>query len=56
MSHVTFTLLMALLISGAVALPGDRSGRERVYSAAYTFLVCVASIVGGGWLMYLVHG
>jgi hypothetical protein len=56
MSHLNYTLLMALLISGAVAVPGDRSGRERVYAAAYVFLACLASVFAGGWFMRLVHG
>ena len=56
MSHFTFTLLMAILISGAVALPGNRSARERVYVATYVFLACLVSAFAGGWFMYLVHG
>jgi hypothetical protein len=28
--HLTFTLLLAVLISAATALPGDRAARERV--------------------------
>jgi ABC-type enterochelin transport system permease subunit len=55
MTHLTYTLLLSFLLSGAAALPGDRSGRERVYAATYVFLTCVVSIVGGGWFMYLVH-
>ena len=30
MPHLTWTLLLAILISFATALPGDRSARERV--------------------------
>jgi hypothetical protein len=56
MSHLSYTLLMALLISGAVAVPGKRSARERAYVATYTFLACMASIFAGGWFMRLVHG
>jgi hypothetical protein len=56
MSHLTYTLLMALLVSGAAAAPGDRSGRERVYVATYMFLTCMVSILAGGWFMHLVHG
>lgn len=56
MSHLSYTLLMALLISGALAVPGDRSASERVYAATYTFLACIVSIFAGGWFMRLVHG
>ena len=56
MSHLSYTLLMAVLISGAVAVPGDRSAREKVYAATYTFLACMVSISAGGWFMRLVHG
>lgn len=56
MSHLSYTLLMAVLISGAVALPGNRSARERVYVATYAFLACMVSTLAGGWFMYLVHG
>ncbi|HLK66413.1 MAG TPA: hypothetical protein VKU19_23425 [Bryobacteraceae bacterium] len=56
MSHPAYTLLMAVLVAGAGAVTGSRTGRERVYAAAYMFLVCIASVVAGGWFMYLVHG
>jgi hypothetical protein len=56
MPHLTWTLLLAILISFATALPGDRSARERVYRAAYTFFSCTLAVIAGGWLMYLIHG
>jgi hypothetical protein len=56
MSHLTFTLLMALLLAGATAMTGNSSFRERCHLAAYVFLACTVSVVAGGWLMYLVHG
>jgi len=56
MSHPVYALLLALLVSGAAAIPGDRPARERAYVGAYIFLACVVSIFGGGWFMYLVHG
>jgi len=56
MPHPVYTLLMSLLVSGAAALPGDRSGRDRAYIATYVFLGCVVSVIAGGWLMLLVHG
>jgi hypothetical protein len=55
MSHPAYSLLMALLVSGAVASPGNRAGRDRAYAAIYVFLTCIVSIVGGAWFMYLVH-
>ena len=56
MSHLTYTLLMGLLVSGATALVGSRGGRERGYLAVYVFLACMISTLAGGWIMYLVHG
>lgn len=54
--HPVLTLLLALVFSGLVALLGRRSGRERVYHAAYLLASCVASVVAGSWIMYLIHG
>lgn len=56
MSHLSLTLLLAILISLATAIPGNRGGRERVYRAAYTFLCCTLTVIAGGWLMYFIHG
>ena len=56
MSHLTYTLLVALLLSGASGLGGDRGGRERAAAAAYTFLSCTLFLFAGGWLMYWIHG
>ena len=56
MPHLTWTLLLAVLISGATALPGDRALRERICAAAYTFLSCTLIVFTGGWLMYWIHG
>lgn len=56
MPHLTYTFLMALLVSGATALPGNGGGRERCYRAMYAFLGCTASVLAGGWLMHFVHG
>lgn len=56
MPHLTWTLLLAILISFATALLGDRNARERVYRAAYTFFSCTLAVIAGGWLMYLIHG
>jgi len=54
--HLTFTLLLAVLISAATALPGDRAARQRLGAAAYTFLSCTLTVLAGGWLMYWIHG
>jgi len=56
MSHPAWTLLLALLLSGATALPGDRAARERACAAAYTFLSCLLFVVAGGWLMHWING
>jgi hypothetical protein len=56
MSHLAFTLLAAVLLSAAFAIVEDRAPRERLYVAARIFLCCTAAVVGGGWLMLLIHG
>jgi hypothetical protein len=56
MSHPTWTLLVALLVAIATALPGDRPTRERPGAAAYTFLSCTVVVFSGSWLMYWIHG
>ena len=56
MSHLTWTLLLAVLVSGATALPGDRTTRHRACAAAYTFLSCTLIVFGGSWLMFWIHG
>jgi hypothetical protein len=55
MPHLLWTLLLAVLVSIAGALPGDRAGRERVAAASYTFLSCILSVFAGSWLMYFIH-
>jgi hypothetical protein len=54
--HLMLTALLAIVISGAIALLGHRTARERVYHAGYLFVCCMASVVAGSWFMYLVHG
>jgi hypothetical protein len=56
MPHFAFTLLLALLLSVGLALIGEQSLRERVYSAIYRFACCLALTVAGSWAMYLIHG
>jgi hypothetical protein len=54
--HLILTALLALAISGVIALLGRRSMRERVYHAGYLFVCCMASVVAGSWFMYSIHG
>jgi hypothetical protein len=54
--HLTFTLLLAVLLSAAMALLGNRPLRERLYVATYLFLYCAAATLAGSWVMYLIHG
>ena len=56
MSHLTYTLLVAVLLSAVMALLGNRSLRERLCVAAYVFLCCAAATVAGSWGMYWIHG
>ena len=56
MPHLPFTLLMAVLLSSAMALIGSRSLRERLYVATYLLLCCAVTTVAGSWVMYLIHG
>ena len=51
MSHLTYTVLLAILLSAVVALTGHRSARDRAYLATYVFLTCIVGTVAGGWLM-----
>ena len=56
MPHGAYTLLVALLLSAAIALLGNRSAAERACVAAYVFLCCLAGTIVGSWAMYLIHG
>jgi hypothetical protein len=56
MTHLAYTLLLTVLLSGAAAMMGDRPGRERAYAAAYTFLSCAFIVFAGSWVMYWIHG
>jgi len=51
MSHPFYTLLMALLVSTAMAMIDNRGARERLYVAVRMFAWCAIAVVGGGWLM-----
>ena len=56
MAHFTLTLLLALLLSVAMAFLGNRPVRERLYAATYLFLCCAVTTLAGSWMMYLIHG
>ena len=47
MPHLEFTLLLAVLLSVAMALLGNRTLRERLYVATYLFLCCALAVVAG---------
>ena len=56
MPHLEYSLLLAIMISFALALLGRRSLRLRLCVAGYTFLCCLFATVAGSWGMYLIHG
>jgi len=56
MSHPTWILLLAVLVSVATALPGVRPTRDRACAAAYTLVSCTLIVFAGSWLMYWIHG
>jgi len=56
MPHLALTALLAIAIAGIAALLGKRTRRERAYHAGYLLAGCVAGVVAGSWLMYLIHG
>ena len=55
-SHPIFTLLLAVLLSLALAMVDRREPRERLYIATRMFLCCILSALAGGWAMRLIHG
>jgi hypothetical protein len=55
-SHLAYTLLFALLVSAAAALPGNRPARDRACAAAYTFVSCTLTVIAGSWVMFWIHG
>ena len=56
MPHTMFTLLTAGLVSAALAMAEDRTPVQRVWAAVRVFAGCAIAIVGGGWIMRLIHG
>jgi hypothetical protein len=55
-SHPLFTLLVAALLSMAMAMVGERSTHERLCVAARLLFNCALVVTGGAWLMRLIHG
>ena len=56
MGHLEYSLMLAMMLSCALALLGRRSLRLRLCVAGYTFLCCLFATVAGSWGMYLIHG
>ena len=56
MSHPMFTLLLAILISAALAMAGNRTSRERVHHAAWVFSAFIVTTIAGSWAMHFIHG
>jgi hypothetical protein len=54
--HPVFTAAAGLLLAAAWAMLDDRSPRERLYVGIRILFCCVATVVGGSWLMRLIHG
>ena len=53
MPHLIFVLFTALVISVAMAAVAPR---QRIYVALRTFVWCFVAVVGGSWVMRLIHG
>jgi hypothetical protein len=51
-----FTLLLAILISAALAMTGNRTSRERAYQAIRMFSAFIVTAVAASWAMYFIHG
>jgi NO-binding membrane sensor protein with MHYT domain len=56
MPHFLLTALMACFVSCAIAMLERRNRRERVYRAGYLWFCCLASVIGGSWVMHFIHG
>ena len=55
-SHPAYTLLLAMMLSAATAISGNRPSRDRACAAAYTFLSCTFIVLAGSWAMHWIHG
>jgi hypothetical protein len=56
MPHFFFTLLMAALVSLALAFSENGAQRKSVYRAVYLFVACIVLTVVASWTMFLIHG
>ncbi len=56
MSHFTFTVLSAALLSAGTAFSENRPSRESLYRAIYLLLCFMAVLVAGSWVMRAIHG
>jgi uncharacterized membrane protein HdeD (DUF308 family) len=56
MTHLTLTVLLALLTSAAAAVTGKATPRQRGHHAVWIFLSSICSVVAGSWMMFLIHG
>ena len=56
MPHPLYTLLAATFVAAAMSMGENRLPHQRLYAAARTFVFCLAGVIGGGWLMYFIHG
>ena len=51
-----FTLSLAILISAALAMAGNRTNGERVYHAIRVFSAFIVTTMAASWAMHLIHG
>ncbi|HUP03124.1 MAG TPA: hypothetical protein VMU19_03995 [Bryobacteraceae bacterium] len=56
MPHDLYTLLTASLVAVSIAAVGNRTAGERARAGARAFALCLSAVIGGGWLMRLLHG
>jgi hypothetical protein len=56
MPHPIFTLFSASLVAAAMAMLENRTPRERLYAGVRMFCSCMATVIGGSWVMHLIHG
>ena len=47
--------MLAILLSAIIALTGDRQMQPRLYQAIYMFLLAIATVVAGGWIMFFIE-
>ena len=55
MSHVTYTLSLAVLLSAGLAFYDRKTRRDRIYRGVYVLGAFLVAIFGGGWAMYLIN-